>query len=309
MYDIIGDIHGYAKTLEAILLKMGYWKNGSTFGHPWRKVIFLGDFIDRGPSIRECLNIAKTMVDHGSALAVMGNHEYNAICYHMRSGDGKRWLREHTEKNVKQHRATLLAFENRESEWKDYLDWFMSLPLFLDLGNLRVVHAFWDDQTLAQLSQRLNGKRLSSEFIEQASDKDSEEYHWIENILKGYEIQLPPGIVYSDKDGFVRGEIRIRWWKQLNNETYRSICVKDGHSLPEILVPENVLKTIPVYPPDAPPVFIGHYWNTGKPGLLAHNVCCVDYSVARGEKLVAYRWDGESRLTANNFVVQECLDI
>lgn len=45
-------------------------------------MIFLGDFIDRGPKIRETLQIVRAMVDAGTALAVMGNHEYNAICFH-----------------------------------------------------------------------------------------------------------------------------------------------------------------------------------------------------------------------------------
>ena len=44
------------------------------------------------------------------------------------------------------------------------------------------------------------------------------------------------------------------------------------------------------------PLFIGHYWLTGTPRLLSDSVACLDYSVAKGGKLVAYRWDGESTL-------------
>jgi len=44
------------------------------------------------------------------------------------------------------------------------------------------------------------------------------------------------------------------------------------------------------------PVFVGHYWLTGTPELLSNKVACVDYSVAKGGKLVAYRWDGEPTL-------------
>jgi hypothetical protein len=41
----------------------------------------------------------------------------------------------------------------------------------------------------------------------------------------------------------------------------------------------------------------------GKPTLLAPNIACTDYSVAKpGGKLVAYRWDGESKLDENKFV-------
>jgi hypothetical protein len=41
----------------------------------------------------------------------------------------------------------------------------------------------------------------------------------------------------------------------------------------------------------------------GEPAPLARNVACLDYSVAKpGGKLVAYRWDGESRLEPDRFV-------
>ena len=57
------------------------------------------------------------------------------------------------------------------------------------------------------------------------------------------------------------------------------------------------------YAANAPPVFIGHYWMGGEPEPLAPNVACVDYSAAKpGNKLVAYRWDGEGRLSREKFV-------
>ena len=248
------------------------------------------------------------MIDSGFALAVMGNHEYNAICYHTPGKDGRKWLRERNDKNRKQHRATLAAFNDFPDEWKDYLEWFLTLPVYLDLGQIRVVHAFWDHATLQSLSRCLNGNRMSQEFIHQSSVNDSKEFHWVENILKGYELSLPDDIRYTDKDGFVRGEIRVKWWKRPNRETYRSICVKDGQGLPERPISQDILDGIPVYPENEPPVFIGHYWNSGKPELMAHNVCCVDYSIARGEKLLAYRWNGEKSLNTGNFVIQECMD-
>ncbi|MFO1021594.1 MAG: hypothetical protein U0903_12990 [Planctomycetales bacterium] len=49
MYDLIGDVHGYANELVALLEALGYRRTGGVYAHPERKVIFLGDFIDRGP--------------------------------------------------------------------------------------------------------------------------------------------------------------------------------------------------------------------------------------------------------------------
>ena len=49
------------------------------FRHPVRQMIFVGDFIDRGPQQPEVLQIARSMCEAGVAKAVMGNHEFNAI--------------------------------------------------------------------------------------------------------------------------------------------------------------------------------------------------------------------------------------
>jgi Calcineurin-like phosphoesterase len=78
-YDIIGDIHGHALTLEALLGRLGYAREDGVHRHPDRRVIFLGDFIDTGPHQRRALETVRPMVERGHALAVMGNHEFNAL--------------------------------------------------------------------------------------------------------------------------------------------------------------------------------------------------------------------------------------
>ena len=76
-FDVIGDVHGCATELEELLSVLGYARGeNGTWRHPnERKVIFLGDLVDRGPRIPEVLRIAMAMVDAGSALAVPGNHD------------------------------------------------------------------------------------------------------------------------------------------------------------------------------------------------------------------------------------------
>ena len=57
------------------------------------------------------------------------------------------------------------------------------------------------------------------------------------------------------------------------------------------------------YPADGPPVFVRHYWlSAATPAPLAANVACLDYSVAKGGFLCAYRWDGERTLDSAKFV-------
>ena len=71
MYDIIGDIHGQADKLEALLRTLGYRERGGAWRHPARTAIFVGDFIDRGPAQVRSVTIARRMVDAGAAPAVM----------------------------------------------------------------------------------------------------------------------------------------------------------------------------------------------------------------------------------------------
>ena len=60
MYDVIPDIHGQAEKLKPALRNLGYSERKGAWRHsdPKRHVVFLGDFIDRGPDNRECLTSA-----------------------------------------------------------------------------------------------------------------------------------------------------------------------------------------------------------------------------------------------------------
>ena len=112
-YDLIGDVHGCAHTLERLLQQMGYKKQRGVYRHPQRQVIFLGDVVDRGPRIREALHLVRDMVEARSALMVLGNHEFNAITYTTPNGPGScDYLRPHTPGNARQIAETLELFED-----------------------------------------------------------------------------------------------------------------------------------------------------------------------------------------------------
>ena len=61
-YDVIGDIHGHAEELRTLLRQLGYEERNGGYVAEGRNAIFVGDFIDRGPAIREALQIARAMV-------------------------------------------------------------------------------------------------------------------------------------------------------------------------------------------------------------------------------------------------------
>jgi len=77
-FDIIGDVHGCQAELEALLRLLGYapLEGGQSWRHPGgRRVIFLGDLVDRGPAVPGVLRTAMAMVRSGDALCLPGNHE------------------------------------------------------------------------------------------------------------------------------------------------------------------------------------------------------------------------------------------
>jgi hypothetical protein len=303
-YDIIGDIHGRAVELESLLQLMGYTKRGGSYSYPNRQVIFLGDFIDRGKQSREVIRIARSMVEAGHALAVMGNHEYNAICYHTRHPETGEYLRPHTDKNERQHKEFLAEFYRDSDGLEDVVGWFRQLPIYIDLGVLRAIHACWHPQQLAVLEAAgSQNARLNFEQFVASAIKGSSLYEAVETLLKGVEVQLPQGIDFKDKDGHSRNAVRTRWWDK-SGGSYRDMTLASPEILavvPDISFPEDKLVG---YPVDGYPVFFGHYWLTGKPKLFSENVCCVDYSVGKpGGALCCYRWEGEPTLTAEHFVL------
>ena len=86
--DLVGDIHGHADALHRLLRELDYAEVEGVFRHPVGQMIFVGDFIDRGPQQREVLRISRSMCKAGAAMAVMGNHEFNAIGW---ASPDKRW--------------------------------------------------------------------------------------------------------------------------------------------------------------------------------------------------------------------------
>jgi hypothetical protein len=314
-YDLIGDIHGHAGPLARLLEKLGYRdQDGSgVWSHSERKVIFLGDFIDRGPKQLETVQMARSMVENGTALAVMGNHEFNAILYASEHPDGSgQFLRERSDKNRNQHRAFLTAVDSLDPSGvsdpqREIVEWFKTLPVYLDLPGLRVIHACWHPDSIAVLGDHLDERqRICEDSWSTLAQKGSPAYEAAEILLKGWEIRLPENVSFLDKDRNRRVHIRTRWWETAMH-TYRGLAI----------VPADVIGCIPDSQVEADvlpgydghkPLFLGHYWLDGDPKPLSDHIACLDYSIAREDlsdstpgKLCAYRWNGEEKLKTEHF--------
>lgn len=297
--DLIGDIHGHVHELVTLLDKLGYTLKNGVYSHPEKKVIFLGDYIDRGPKIVETLAIVKAMVDAKQAIALMGNHEYNAVCFHTKNPTGG-YLREHSIKNISQHYETLHQFKNNQSLYNSYIDWFKTLPLFFENDSFRAVHAAWDFESIAYLQKHLVNACLSNDLFYQSTISNTPLFTAVEKVLKGSELTLPNNLCFYDKDGNQRQEIRTKWWLNPYGLTYKQISVLPIDGLPDVEIEYSSNNLY--YLESHKPVFFGHYWLQGKPIVLRDNVCCLDYSVAKKGHLVGYRFNGEKDLNVNNLI-------
>lgn len=303
MYDIIGDIHGHYHLLIKMLEKLGYEKSNDTYIHPERKLIFTGDFINRGPKIRQTVRLIRAMVDSQNAYTVLGNHELNAILYATIDSSGKT-LR----KRLPQYKLPLLktleAYKKHESEFIDTIKWFRHLPVYIDLGQIRIVHGAWNSQHIATVDKyKGRSNRLKRSFLRKYLEND-ELKNALNVLLKGEEMILPKDLLVKDDAGIIRRNFRIKWWKTLENCTFNEAAFGNRFELPHYTIPHQLTPKIEAYPHNAPPVFLGHYCLEKKPFIYNKgNVCCIDSCITRTGKLACYRWNGENVLSNKNVVI------
>jgi protein phosphatase len=140
-FDIIGDIHGCRQELAGLLDLLGYVPTpsgdveGPVLRHPeGRKVVFLGDLVDRGPDTPGVLRQAMAMVEAGSALCVPGNHDMKLM----------RKLRGRNVQITHGLAESLAQLESEPEEFKQKVAAFIDDRVshyVLDEGKLVVAHA------------------------------------------------------------------------------------------------------------------------------------------------------------------------
>lgn len=302
-YDFIPDIHADAARLTSTLWNLGYTYRNSCWRAPkGRMAVFLGDFIDTGHENALVLQEVRKMIDAGQAHAVMGNHELNAIHY-MTPGlnvvdyDKSGYMRAHNAQNSRQTETFLAEFPVGSQQAEEIIQFFMSLPIYLDLGGIRVVHAAWNEDDIAAIAARRPDARIQASDLQDLAMERTED-PFVKAVLssvKGPEIKLPDGYGFHDHKRDYRTNIRLKWWN-VEAHTWADIAasVPDPSELPDSSVPNlaGIVK------PGTVPVVFGHYKRKSHFEIDAPIALCLDYP----DRPMAYRWDGEGTFLSHKIV-------
>ena len=274
--DLIGDIHGHYLELRLLLEKLGYSLQGLNLAHPDnRKLAFVGDFINRGPQSIEVLKLVRSLHQSGDAFVVLGNHEFNLI-------------------------QNLVAGNSIPDEFVPFIPWLRTLPLFLELETLRIVHAAWHFSSINILDQVLVADDL---FIKETFKKESMYKRASQSILSGIKIIIPKDLKLADRFAIPRTKGRLRWWLDLRGKPY-SECFFSP-MFPEISdrgPTETEISMLEPYIRREKPVFIGHYCLPPNMAKIYGQVVCLDGCVTCDKRLWGYRHEGEHTPDTSNLI-------
>jgi hypothetical protein len=228
--DIVGDIHGEIEALHDLLGKLGYAADGAH--REGRRLVFLGDLIDRGPDSPAVVAEVKRLVESGRAQSVLGNHDLN-ILLGEKKGDnhwffGEPWSLDGSDTPT----PAVLADDCIR---KTVVDFFRTLPLVLEREEMRVVHACWDEAMVDSIRHATDVEAVYRRYDDQIRAEHASRPE-LDEVDRGLERQNrhPVKVLTSGKErrvdtpfrasGKLRHEERVRWW-----ETYAGPACIFGH--------------------------------------------------------------------------------
>ena len=137
--DIIGDVHGERDALNALIERLGFTRDGRHA--QGRRLVFVGDLVDRGEDSPAVVERVAELVDAGRAQCVLGNHELNLLLDSRKEGNGWFYPEAEDHDHADGHFMDVPRASGRQR--RQAFDWFSTLPLALKRDDLRVVHACW----------------------------------------------------------------------------------------------------------------------------------------------------------------------
>ncbi|MEU7059793.1 polynucleotide kinase-phosphatase [Streptomyces sp. NPDC046197] len=271
-FDIIGDVHGCAAELEALLGKLGYTDGVHPDG---RTAVFVGDLVDRGPDTPGVLRRVMSMVSTGNALCVPGNHENKY----------RRYLKGRKVRHTHGLAETVEQMEDESEEFRqqvrEFIDGLVS-HYVLDGGRLVVCHAGLPEKYHGRTSGRVRSHALYGD-----TTGETDEF--------GLPVRYPWAEDYRGRAAVVYGHTPVPEATWLNNTICLDTGAVFGGRLTALRWPERELVDVPAervwYEPARP-------LRTEAPG--GHHGRPLDLGDVHGRRVVETRHAGRISVREEN---------
>ena len=143
--DVVGDVHGERDALEALLGHLGYGDGRHPEG---RRLVFVGDLVDRGPDSPAVVERVMDLCERGVAQCLMGNHELNLVNGQVKHGN--HWFTRPDDPGPREPPGQRPVSPEQRRRFERFFD---HRPLALERDDLRVVHACWDQDAIEALRE------------------------------------------------------------------------------------------------------------------------------------------------------------
>jgi protein phosphatase len=229
-FDIIGDVHGCCSELEALLAQLGYERQpAGGYLHPaGRKLVFVGDLVDRGPRIPETVRLVMESVAAGHAFCVPGNHDIKF----MRVARGKQAQIKH---GLAESLEQFAAYEEQHPGFRaaaaEFIDDLVSHYVFDD-GRLVVAHAGMKEEMQGRGSGAVREFALYGETI-----GETDEF--------GLPVRYPWAADYRGRAMVVYGHTPVPAPEWLNRTINIDTGCVFGGKLTALRYPEKELVAVP----------------------------------------------------------------
>ncbi|TGN37581.1 serine/threonine protein phosphatase, partial [Marinobacter confluentis] len=97
-------------------------------------------------------------------------------------------------------------------EWNEFLEWFYTIPLFIDEPDFRAVPACWDSGLIEKFKAHQGGACIDDDFLHASAAIESFAGQVMDTLLRGTDLRLPPGVKIAGRDGYVREFFRTKFW-------------------------------------------------------------------------------------------------
>lgn len=222
-FDVIGDVHGCYDELVELLTKLGY--NLTDLNHSsGRKLIFVGDLVDRGPNSVAVLRLVMQLIKAGLALCVIGNHD-DKLRRKLRGN--KVTMNNGLAETVEQLNAEPAAFRDTVRRFLENLPYY----ILLDGGQLLVAHA-----GLRQDLQGRSGDAVRSFCLFGETTGEVDAY--------GLPVRLNWAADYRGKTTVVYGHTPVAEAEWLNNTIDIDTGCAFGGKLTALRYPERELVSV-----------------------------------------------------------------